>query len=112
MDFDGLTSETCYQAEVLFGTQTTSVPAYANFTTAPEDDVMRPVTFAWGGDIAGQNICRDADEGFPIFKALKAVGELDFFVGLGDAVYGELIITPCWRVRYDRCLLPVVVRQR
>lgn len=90
MDFDGLTPETCYEAEVVFDTPAASVAAYAEFTTAPEESTMRAVRFAWSGDIAGQNICRDVVEGFPIMATLGAVEGMDFFVNLGDAIYGEL----------------------
>lgn len=58
------------------------------FETAPRDNRPVPVTFAWGGDLAGQNVCRDATEGFPIFKAINRV-PLDFFVGLGDMIYAD-----------------------
>lgn len=47
------------------------------------------VRFAWGGDIAGQNICRDAEEGFPVMEALNSLQGLDFFLNVGDAIYGE-----------------------
>ena len=38
--------------------------------------------------MAGQNVCRDSDEGFPIFKAIKKE-DLDFFIGLGDIIYAD-----------------------
>ena len=47
------------------------------------------VRFAWGGDISGQNVCRDAAEGFPVMEALNNVEGKDFFLNLGDAIYGE-----------------------
>ena len=58
------------------------------FRTAPDAARERAVTFAWGGDLAGQNVCRDATEGFPIFNAIGALN-LDFFVGLGDMIYAD-----------------------
>ena len=47
------------------------------------------VRFAWGGDISGQNVCRDATEGFPVMEAMNLVQGKDFFLNLGDAIYGE-----------------------
>lgn len=62
--------------------------ATGRFHTAPEDNTYRPVTFAWGGDVAGQNVCRDIDEGFPIFNAVNSLRP-DFFIGLGDMIYAD-----------------------
>lgn len=59
-----------------------------SFTTAPRASRSAPVTFAWGGDLAGQNVCRDANEGFPIFTAINRAA-LDFFIGLGDMIYAD-----------------------
>lgn len=47
------------------------------------------VRFAWGGDISGQNVCRDADEGFPLMDVINGAGPYDFFLNVGDAIYGE-----------------------
>lgn len=58
------------------------------FRTAPAADQAKAVSFAWGGDLAGQNTCRDRDEGFPIFNAINAMS-LDFFIGLGDMIYAD-----------------------
>ncbi|CAM9728667.1 unnamed protein product [Scytosiphon promiscuus] len=98
VDFSRLTSETCYEVEVTFaasatsstnGSDAESTPAYATFVTAPLPSVTRAVRFAWGGDIAGQNICRDAEEGFPVMEALNSLQGLDFFLNVGDAIYGD-----------------------
>jgi alkaline phosphatase D len=59
-----------------------------SFRTPPAPDASQTVTFAWGGDVAGQNVCRDAAEGFPIFKTLNRM-DLDFFIGLGDMIYAD-----------------------
>ncbi|MEL6180418.1 MAG: alkaline phosphatase D family protein, partial [Myxococcota bacterium] len=58
------------------------------FMTAPDRGIMSPLVFAWGGDLAGQNVCRDAREGFPVFKALVEE-PLDFFIALGDMIYAD-----------------------
>jgi alkaline phosphatase D len=62
--------------------------AEGRFHTAPRSNDAEAVTFAWGGDVAGQNVCRDASEGFPIFDAIAESG-LDFFIGLGDMIYAD-----------------------
>ena len=59
-----------------------------SFRTPPKEWEAKPISFAWGGDVAGQNVCRDMKEGFPIFKAIREM-ELDFFVGLGDMIYAD-----------------------
>lgn len=58
------------------------------FRTAPKPNKARAVNFAWAGDVAGQNTCRDVHEGFPVFKAINAM-PLDFFIGLGDMIYAD-----------------------
>ncbi|MGH9658221.1 MAG: alkaline phosphatase D family protein [Bryobacteraceae bacterium] len=66
----------------------TAGDAAGSFRTAPDPRDPHPVTFAWGGDVAGQNVCRDTSEGVPIFRALHALAP-DFFIGLGDMIYGD-----------------------
>lgn len=66
------------------------------FRTPPAAGEPKAVTFAWGGDLAGQNVCRDAADGFPIFRALNAL-PLDFFVGLGDMIYADGACDPVGR---------------
>jgi alkaline phosphatase D len=46
------------------------------------------VRLAFGGDLAGQNVCRDANEGFPILDTIRA-WHPDVFVGLGDMIYAD-----------------------
>jgi alkaline phosphatase D len=58
------------------------------FATAPPPASRTPVRFAWSGDLAGQNVCRDRDRGFPVFDALLAAGP-DFFVAAGDMIYAD-----------------------
>lgn len=62
----------------------------------PAEPGLRPatspaVTFAFGGDLAGQNVCRDRVLGFPIFRHVLDVRP-DFFIGLGDMIYADM---PC-----------------
>lgn len=58
------------------------------FTTPPAVTVPAPVRFAFSGDLGGQNVCRDAAQGYPIFEPLGR-DHLDFFIGLGDMIYGD-----------------------
>ena len=46
------------------------------------------VRLAFGGDVAGQNVCRDAQEGFPIMDTIRS-WQPDVFVGLGDMIYAD-----------------------
>jgi alkaline phosphatase D len=48
------------------------------------------VRFAFSGDLAGQNVCRDAEEGFPIMATLAKL-PMDFFIGLGDMIYADAL---------------------
>jgi alkaline phosphatase D len=61
------------------GTPTAPGAVDLTFATAPTPDTPAPVRFAWGGDVGGQNVCRDRTLGYPIFDALAA--NTDFFVG-------------------------------
>lgn len=87
---DGLKPNREYTYRVWFSAEDNS--AYnrlsGRFHTAPDSSKPMPVTFAWGGDVAGQNVCRDAEEGFPIFNAVNALNP-DFFIGLGDMIYAD-----------------------
>ena len=62
--------------------------AEARFVTAPEPATAAPVRFGFGGDVGGQNACRDAERDYPIFDVVKAQ-QLAFFVGLGDMIYAD-----------------------
>jgi alkaline phosphatase D len=59
-----------------------------SFETAPAADDRDDVRLAFGGDVAGQNVCRDANEGFPIMETIRAERP-DVFVGLGDMIYAD-----------------------
>jgi alkaline phosphatase D len=95
----GLTPGTRYEYLVWFSEppDTDAAPpddaARGRFVTAPAKADARPVRFAWSGDLGGQNACRDAREGYAVFKPLGA-GNYDFFVALGDMIYADV---PCER---------------
>jgi alkaline phosphatase D len=67
-----------------------------SFRTAPDADDAEPVRIAFGGDVAGQNVCRDAAEGFPIADTVRA-WRPDVFVGLGDMIYADNTCDPVGR---------------
>jgi phosphodiesterase/alkaline phosphatase D-like protein len=59
-----------------------------SFRTAPPPRAMAPLRFAWGGDLGGQNVCRDRDAGYAIFDRVAEV-DAEFFVALGDMIYAD-----------------------
>jgi len=87
---EGLKADTKYEYHVWFGknSEPNDNAVSGSFRTAPLSNDNKEVHFAWGGDVAGQNVCRDSNEGFPIFKALNDE-KLDFFIGLGDMIYAD-----------------------
>lgn len=84
--FDGLKPDTAYRYRVWFGASGASTTG--EFRTAPVTDSPKAVRLIWGGDVAGQNVCRDAERGFPIFQAINAARP-DLFIGLGDMIYAD-----------------------
>ena len=82
---EGLDSDTEYRvrAQVDAGP-----PAEARFRTAPPPSASRPTRIAWGGDLAGQNVCRDLARGFPVFEGVARYAP-DVFIGLGDMIYAD-----------------------
>jgi alkaline phosphatase D len=74
-----------------------------SFETAPAADDAEPVRLAFGGDVAGQNVCRDTREGFPIMDTVRQF-EPDVFVGLGDMIYADNGCDPVGR--YGNTQLP------
>lgn len=88
---EGLYPSTSYAVEALFTDSQGKIVSRVldgNFKTPPEPSSKSVVKFAWSGDVAGQNVCRDQKEGFPIFEPLGHES-LDFFVGLGDMIYAD-----------------------
>lgn len=59
------------------------------FHTAPRGNDFSPVRFAWGGDVGGQNACRDAARGYEIFDRLRE-RSVHFFIALGDMIYADV----------------------
>lgn len=70
--------------------------ARGRFRTAPSPADRRSVRFAWGGDVAGQNACRDEKEGYTVFDRIVELSP-DFFIGLGDMIYADDACAPIGR---------------
>ncbi len=66
----------------------TKIAAMGEFTTLPEAKTAVPVTFAWSGDLGGQQRCRQGIGGYPIFEVMGKQS-LDFFLFLGDTIYSD-----------------------
>jgi alkaline phosphatase D len=81
----GLRPETTYRYRV--GSERGS------FRTAPAAHDAEPLRLVFGGDVAGQNVCRDSAEGFPILETIRA-RRPDVFVGLGDMIYADNACNP------------------
>lgn len=66
-----------------------AAPHQAQFHTPPAPNAEpSSVRFAFGGDLGGQNVGRDAQRGYAIFEALTQ-RDPDFFIALGDMIYGD-----------------------
>jgi alkaline phosphatase D len=83
---DGLAPATRYFYRVRFDRGKHA--ARGSFRTPPRENKRASVRLAFGGDVAGQNVCRDAVEGFPILNTIRA-WRPDVFVGLGDMIYAD-----------------------
>jgi alkaline phosphatase D len=79
----GLRPATSYEYTIDCG-----APAHGRFRTAPPPDAPASARIAWGGDIGGQNACRDAADGYSIFDRV-AEANPDLFVALGDMIYAD-----------------------
>lgn len=62
--------------------------ARGEFATLPDEGTSVPVTFAWSGDLGGQQRCRVGADGYPIFDLMRRQA-LDFFLFLGDTIYSD-----------------------
>lgn len=65
--------------------------ARGDFKTLPDAATGAPVTFAWSGDLGGQQHCRRGEAGYPIFDVMRRRSP-DFFIFLGDTIYSD---EPC-----------------
>jgi alkaline phosphatase D len=91
---EGLRPGTTYRYRV--GSKHRNSVTSGSFRTAPDEDDADRVRLAFGGDIAGQNVCRDASEGFPIMDTIRRFRP-DLFIGLGDMIYADNACDPVGR---------------
>jgi alkaline phosphatase D len=113
-ELNGLTAATLYEYQMWcsedadLSPQPRVLALSGSFKTAPDKSDGRTIRFAWSGDLGGQNVCRDAAQGYPIFEPLKA-GNYDFFVALGDLIYAD---TACEAVGlWGNPQLPLATRE-
>ena len=92
---DELESDTRYWYRVEFRTRgaggrlIVSDDAVGTFKTPPRSSVSRPLSFTVGGDLAGQQYCRNAEtDGYAIFNAMEAL-QPDYFIANGDMIYAD-----------------------
>jgi len=67
-----------------------------SFRTAPDPNEPADVRLAYGGDVSGQNVCRDVTDGVPIARTIED-WDPDIFVGLGDMIYADDVCLPVGR---------------
>ena len=58
------------------------------FTVNPARDADRPVRLHWSGDLGGAGHCRDAEDGYRIFRAMTRRAP-DLFLFVGDTIYAD-----------------------
>jgi alkaline phosphatase D len=81
------------------------------FATAPAPDAARPLRIVWSGDLGGQNVCRDAVRGYPIFPVMAA-RQPDLFIALGDMIYGDDVCSGTGRYGNAQIAGPPAARSR
>jgi alkaline phosphatase D len=94
---EGLASGTTYRYRAWFSSgspgSSHGTAVEGSFRTAPEHRSAAPLRLAFGGDLNGQNVCRDSVEGMPIMDTVRA-RRPDIFVGLGDMIYADNACAP------------------
>ena len=68
--------------------QINSKGEFFSFKTPASKHVNMKFKMVWSGDVAGQNVCRDKDEGYIIFDTILNQN-IDLFIGLGDMIYAD-----------------------
>jgi len=81
---DGLAPATRYAYRLEQGPATVA----GEFGTAPEPDAHATVRLVWSGDLGGGGYCRDAEDGYRIFRAM-AGRRPDLFLFVGDTIYAD-----------------------
>jgi alkaline phosphatase D len=88
---EGLKPDTRYVYWVRFiapGDGREVVSETAQFKTAPADDMARPLTLVWWGDIGGQSYCRDPERGYALFAQMARLAP-DLAIANGDSIYAD-----------------------
>jgi alkaline phosphatase D len=95
---EGLSAATRYRYHILAkqagdskDQASATLVAQGEFSTLPDAKTSVPITFAWSGDLGGQERCRQGPDGYPIFNVMGRQ-RLDFFLFLGDTIYSD---NPC-----------------
>jgi len=96
----GLRPDSSYEASAWVEGES-AAPRRARFRTPPSPRAFQPVHLAWGGDLGGQNACRHATEGYPVFDTLRFLRP-DLFVALGDMIYADDTCTAEGRFGYPQ----------
>lgn len=93
----GLRAGTTYEYRAWFRAGASRGAAVrGSFRTPPAERGAGEVRLVFGGDVAGQNVCRDTTEGFPIMDTIRE-WRPDVFVGLGDMIYADNACEPVGR---------------
>ena len=92
---DGLSPDTRYLYRVRFvrADGSDAVSETGHFKTPPADDVARPVSLVWWGDVGGQGYCRDPERGYAMFVQMARLAP-DVAVASGDSVYADYACDP------------------
>ena len=86
LPLDNLRPATRYAYEVESGVERVA----GRFTSAPARGTTTSVRLLWSGDLGGRGHCRDAEDGYPIFRAM-AQRRADFFLFVGDTIYADQV---------------------
>ncbi len=95
LEFRDLAPATRYQVRVSAEGPTvgSAISAKAEFKTLPLSQMQAPVAFGWSGDLGGQTRCRTDEASYGIFSLMQRQS-WDFFLFLGDTIYGDEICGP------------------
>jgi alkaline phosphatase D len=80
----GLAPATRYAWEVEHG----GAVVAGTFATAPRDADDVRARLLWSADLGGAGHCRDVEDGYPIFSAMRR-RRADLFLFLGDTIYAD-----------------------
>ncbi len=103
-EIGGLTPGTQYAVEVRVPDASGGVNvARGRVETPPGRREKAAARLAFGGDVGGQNACRDQTRGYDIFRVI-AERKPQVFIGLGDMIYADNACHP--KGRYGNAQVP------